>query len=363
MPTKFILLVLLLAFFLTQSLLAETSHFVELGPYEISDLNVSLHDEARDRRLETRLTFPAGEGPFPLVIISHGLGGNKESHRSLGVHLASHGYIVFTPGHPFSNTMRTREVRKAHKSGSLAKRAQKILHSVGLDSRAVLGRPKDVSFLIDMAQRWNQTKRHALYSKVDLESIAVAGHSFGAYTVYSSCGARPILDHLEPAVSPGKGLAPSLRDPRVDVGVAYSPQGPGNGFFSKESYSEMTTPMLIFSGSRDKAANFLGGAALPAKNRYRSFELMPEGDKYYVWLWNAGHMAWADFKGSSNLIQGSMKLTVPENEDVLRLSNALTLVFLDFYLKNDAKARKLLNEEYAKTLTGRVVRRLNWAEK
>jgi predicted dienelactone hydrolase len=359
--TRYLTLVLL-AIILANPVGAETPDPAKLGPYELLDIEKSLQDRSRNRLVETRVTIPSGNGPFPLVIVSHGLGGNKESHRSIGRHIASHGYIVFTPEHPFSNTTGSQAALNAQKGGSLPKRTRAAMNSVGLDSRAVLGRPGDVSFLIDTAEQWNSTQGHPLFSRIDLQNVAVLGHSFGAYTVYSSCGARPILDHLKPTVPPGQGLAPSLRDPRVNVGVAYSPQGPGNGFYSEESFGEMTCPMLILSGSRDSGANFLGGG-LPAKNRYRSFELMPEGDKYYLWLWNAGHMAWADFDSNSDFIRGGAKWAVPENEDVLRISKVMTLIFLNTYLKKDEDSRRLLTEDYAKTLTGRVIKSLKWAEK
>lgn len=334
----------------------------EDGPHRYSEFEYELLDESRGRTVLTRVTLPSGDGPFPLVLLSHGLGGNKNTHNSIVRHLASHGYLVFVPEHPRSNTTYSRKVY-ARNSGPLTKRALLSQSQVALDPKSVLQRPRDLSFLIDQAEIWNRQDGHPLRGRVDLDKIAAAGHSFGAYTVLTACGARPILDHIKPAVAPGSGLAPSLADPRIDVGVAYSPQGPGNGWFSESSFSDIRRPMLLFSGSRDKQGNFVARGTLPAKNRYRAFELMPEGDKYFLWLRNAGHMAWVDFESNSGIGQFGARLAVPENKDVLRISKAMTVVFLDAYLKGSKQAKSQLREDYAKTLSGRVVRRLRWAQK
>lgn len=332
--------------------------YAAIGPssFEIGD-TIELTDSSRRRPIELRITAPTGEGPFPLVIMSHGLGGNLTSHQPIVNHIVSHGYLVFAPNHPASDTDRC---FRGDMSAASGKDPSK---NPATDPLAVLGRAPDVSFLIDQAEQWNRQRGHPLKGRIDLENIAVAGHSFGSFTVLTVCGARPLLDYLEPVVPPGKGLGPSLRDPRVDVGICYSPQGPDAGFFSEDSYGDLNCPLLMFSGSKDRQGNHAGDRPMPARNRYRAFELAPEGDKYYLWLWNAGHMGWADSSEASALAQWGEQFMAPEKEDVVRISAAMSVVFLDAYLKGDDKARSHLNEDYAKSLTGGRIRRINWAEK
>ena len=332
------------------------------GPFSYEHLQFpDLTDKARNRVIATRLTLPKGEGPFPLVVMCHGLGGNVHSHDAIVEHLASHGYVVLTPEHPTSNFSFASQTVASHKQERYGERIRLAMREIALHPRAALGRAKDVSFLIDQAQRWNQGSDARLSGRFDLAHIGVAGHSFGAYTVLTSCGARPSLQHLRPQVGAGEGLADSLRDPRISAGVAYSPQGPGNGLFSKGSYSELNVPLLMMSGSRDKHADFVNSGSLPAKNRYRAFELAPSGHKYYAWLWNAGHMGWADFRSNNRWLQAGARKTVPENADVLRISKVMTVVFFDHYLKG--APRDNLSRAYVKSLTGKVVRRVNWTEK
>lgn len=100
------------------------------------------------------------------------------------------------------------------------------LHKITKDPKAVLERPKDVSFAIDQAVCWN-TEHKQMAGMINTDKIGVMGHSFGTYTVLAACGAQPILDYLEPKIHPGKGLAGDLSDSRIIFGFAMSPQSPG----------------------------------------------------------------------------------------------------------------------------------------
>src|SRR5882672_6583070 len=52
------------------------------------------HDAKRDRDVPAKIYFPkSGNGPFPVIIFSHGLGGSREGYEYLGQYWASHGYV------------------------------------------------------------------------------------------------------------------------------------------------------------------------------------------------------------------------------------------------------------------------------
>lgn len=328
---------LLLVLLLTLPALARPVHRLELP---------ELKDPARDQRLvQTRITYPEGDGPFPVVLVSHGNGGNWSSHQQLVDSIAAHGYVVMAPNHPASDTNRVFRQRKTYATGP----------DPGRDPAAVFGRPKDLSFLIDRAQEWNAQTGHPLYRQLDLDHIAAVGHSYGSYTVQAVCGAVPILDNLKPAVPPGRGPAPSFRDPRVDVGVVYSPSGPGSYFFDEGSYAGLMGPMLCLTGERDTQ---LSGGLKSAQDRYRAYQLMPPGDKYHLWLANAGHNGWDDLGEASRWARNAWRKATPEAPDVVRISTAVTLAFLDLYLKGDQAARQRLTQAYVDGLTGKVVTRV-----
>jgi len=299
------------------------------GPLAVETIDFPDLKDARraDRALPIKVHLAKEGGPYPVVVLSHGGGGNRDANFAQARHLASHGFAVFCTEHPGSNT----EVLKR------GFRIVENLKAMTRDSTEVLGRPRDISFAIDRAEEWNRA-HEKLRGRLDPERVAVMGHSYGAYTALVVCGARPALDWLAPAVPPGKGLGPDLSDPRVDCGVAYSPQGPTEPFFVEGSFASIAKPLLGVTGSLDTVQ---GG--LPAESRRRGFELWPPRDKVFVWLANADHLAFSDSTGS-----GRIGLPSPSREDAQPVTRAATLLFLRGHLKGDAEALKRLTGQTLK---------------
>lgn len=294
------------------------------GPLLVETLAFpDLTDPARGRRVPIKVHFPIERGPFPVVVVSHGAGGNWDANYAQASHLASHGYVVLALEHVGSNT----EVFKR------SFRFIRNLKAMTRDADEVLGRPKDVSFALDQAEEWNRN-HPTLRGRLDLAHVGMLGHSYGAYTTLVIAGMRPALDGLRPTVPPGHGLGPDLRDDRVDCGVALSPQGPGGPFFIEASYGSVRIPLLGITGSKDRQQ----GAG--PENRRRAFELWPPGDKYLVWLANADHTAFSDATGS-----GRRMLRSRTREDVQPVVRAATLLFFNAYLKDDATARASLTAD------------------
>ena len=286
---------------------------------EIIDFD-NLTDTGRGRKVPIKAFLPAGNGPFPVVIVSHGAGGNRDANFAQARHLASHGYAAFAVEHIGSNTaVLTRSFR-------LVANLKATIH----DANEALGRPKDISFAIDQAEKWNMS-HDKIRGRLDMKHVGVLGHSYGAYTTMVVAGMRPALNWLQPTVAPGQGLGPDLRDKRVVCGVALSPQGPGEPFFIDASYASLKTPLLGITGSKDRQLS--GGP----ENRRRAYELWPPGDKYLIWLANADHTAFSDSTGS-----GRRMLPSSSREDVQPVVRAATLLFFNAYLKGDSSARKAL---------------------
>ncbi|MCA8922160.1 MAG: hypothetical protein KDD82_10155, partial [Planctomycetes bacterium] len=305
------------------------------------------------RDVPLQVVYPVRAGRYPLVVASHGAGGNRSSFSYQAADLASHGYVVVSVEHVFSNNVRLKRLFREG-SGWPRERTRSALVAMVSDPRAVLERPRDVSFAIDRATAW--TAEHPqLGGRIDVSKVAVMGHSFGAYTTLAAIGARPILDHLRPAVAPGEGLAEDLSDPRVTAGIAFSPQGPGTSRFSKASYATIDRPLLCLSGSMDDQLGH-DGETQPAKVRLEILDLMPPGEKLLAWLENADHLAFTDN-------DQAWMLPSPARDDAQRLSKRLTLAFCDLHLKGDARAKQRLNARYANTLCGEVVTQVTWFER
>lgn len=275
------------------------------------------------RRVPIKVHLPAGTGAMPVILFSHGAGGDWDTHFAQAQHLASHGYVVLCLEHVGSNRQRMTQGMR------LMQNLDAMIH----DADEVLTRPRDISFAIDWATRQNAAEGK-LRGRLDLKCVGLVGHSFGAYTTMASCGMRPALDWLKPMVAPGKGLGPDLSEPRIRCGVALSPQGVGEPFFLSGSFASLKVPLLGISGTQDRQQN-----GSPAENRREGFALWPKGDHRFVWLSNAKHLDFADSSGSDRKAQASAT-----REDVQPVTRAATLLFLEANLKSDKSAAAELTE-------------------
>ncbi len=61
-------------------------------------------DSARDRTVPVKLYIPAGAGPFPVVIHSHGLGGSREGSTVILNAVSRAGFLVVALQHAGSDT-------------------------------------------------------------------------------------------------------------------------------------------------------------------------------------------------------------------------------------------------------------------
>ncbi len=110
-----------------------------------------------------------GEGPYPLIVFAHGLGGSPQEYQGLLRAWAAAGYVVAAPLFPLSSS---------ETPG-------------GPDGGDIGNQPGDMSFVIDQVLKASATPNGALSGLVDPNEIGAAGHSNGAITtlglVANSC--------------------------------------------------------------------------------------------------------------------------------------------------------------------------------
>ena len=204
-------------------------------------------------------------GPFPLVIFAHGLGGGNGGNAYLCEHLASEGFIVMAINYA--------------DSGDATVPADPAL--------SIFTRPKDVSWQIDYAEQLNSDESGKLHGLIDMERVAIVGHSYGGYTALVAGGAlvdltgptswcleypelqlpaevgggtlqerfcdrAAQLAELADLSSVPEGAWPSWADPRIDAIVSLAPWTP---FFGAESANTITIPTLVMFGSKDRIVN------------------------------------------------------------------------------------------------------------
>jgi len=216
------------------------------GPYLVASYDVDNWTAVDDGEFAVFAQVPTDTGAerLPVVVLSHGLGGDHHGYAPLGAHLASHGYAVLHPQYRDSRShlVRTGQIDPVAASGSAADEAVAVLVKAMLfDPQHWWSRVRRARALID-----SLSEQQRLDVNLDPSGVTVAGHSYGAYTTQLLIGARLF------------GVGPELRTcahPAVTCGVLISPQGSGDRGLTERSWDQVVTPMLVITAERDFGPN------------------------------------------------------------------------------------------------------------
>ncbi len=228
--------------------------------------------------------------PYPLVVFSHGYALSPVVYSTLVEHYASQGYVVLAPEHD-----------------------ERFDGSLTGFWKALIDRPDDVHRTIDLAERLNEPGA-SFAGLLDVDHVAVVGHSYGGYTALAAAGARfdftayerrcatlgaddprtffcdPVLPRESdmatraglPAVP--SGLWPSLGDTRVKAVISMA----GDAYpFGRRGLAEVTVPVMALGGTVDDGTPYAWGAGL-------TYEGVGSTDKALVTFPGAGHMIFLD---------------------------------------------------------------------
>jgi predicted dienelactone hydrolase len=110
----------------------------------------------------------SADGPFPLVVYSHGSGGLRYIASDYTETIASYGYLVVAPDH----------------SGNTA--LDQFLCSRADGATNAFNRPNDIRTIIDAMTNPESTETAGFVASVDPENIALTGHSLGGFTTYAA---------------------------------------------------------------------------------------------------------------------------------------------------------------------------------
>lgn len=308
---------------------------------------LELRDAARDKTLELRVRFPrlrdsAEQAPLPVVVFSHGAGGNSAAFAELSAHWAAAGYVVIHPTH--SDSL------------SLVEDRQEALRQLRSDPRSVvkrvdvMDRRADVILILDRLDEIEQaiaaagatsaaaaTTTSPVARKplvLDRQRLALAGHSAGAMTTQMLAG----LEFKR------FGFTRRYPEPRFRAFILVSGLGITRPALHKGSWKSIDKPMLVIAGSRDIS---LVSDETPLTRRH-PFEYAPPPDKYLVFIDGATHGSYAG-RQTSRLLREQP----PDNIDyITTLVAHSTLAFLDAHVREDEAARQYLRSGTLREIAG-----------
>lgn len=280
-------------------------------------LDLTVHDSRRGRDVPIRVYLPAAKSPAPVVLFSHGLGGNREGSAFLGKHWSARGYVAVFLQHPGSDD-------SVWKDAPALQRMARMRAAADLQNSLL--RFQDVPAVLNQLTQWNTEASHALQGRMDLEHVGMSGHSFGAVTTQAVSGQR----------SPqGRAL---FSEPRIDAAIAFSPSSPRNGSDTAAAFGQVQIPWLLMTGTHDTAA--IGDQTV--ESRLAVYPALPAGGKYELVLDHAEHSAFTD-----RALPGDAE---PRNPNHHRAILAISTAFWDAYLRQDAAAQAWLDGDGPKSV-------------
>lgn len=189
-----------------------------------------------------------GDGPYPVVLFSHGAYGVRYQSVFFTIHLASHGYIVASIDHP-GNTL------------------YDIFGPDGYNLDTVLvsslDRPYDSVVALTAVLVRTDDPDDRFYKTMIPTKVGMSGHSFGGFTSFLMAGL----------------------DPRISVIVPMAPATAGLGVIGYP-LEELDVPSMMMAGMLDNTLN-------PEQEMVMGYEKIPP-TKAFLAFHNGGHYTFSD---------------------------------------------------------------------
>ncbi|CAN5886417.1 acetylhydrolase [soil metagenome] len=270
--------------------------------YPVNIMSCDWHDATRNRAIPVKLYFPKSDkNQFPVIIFSHGLGASRDSHGWLGKHWAGCGYISVHPQHHGSDELVWKEAGILNAASALKE---------SISEKNAIDRVEDVSFVIDELIKLNTNPDSPLFGRIDVQSIGVAGCSFGGWTALAAAGQRSGPSEL------------ILTESRAKAAIAISAPVPERD--SERAFAGINIPVFLMTGTLDDSP--LGETA--ASQRRIIFDKMTNPEAYLVTFNGADHFSLA----------GGPRINTFTKE----IADGST-AFWDAYLRRNAAAKDWLN--------------------
>jgi predicted dienelactone hydrolase len=313
----------------------------------------SLTGSIKTRVIQTDIYLPQSQTPAPVIVISHGLGSDRDSFAYLAENLASYGFAVVVPQHPGSDSLQMQAL--------LTGRSQQLFPDTEL-----IDRPLDVTFVLDQLEQRSKSDPW-LQGKINGQEVGVIGQSFGGYTALVLAGARININQLHKDCKPesdpinvslllqcralalGKNSPDyeqlqqnlsnlDLRDRRVKAVIALNPVT--SSIFGQAGLSRIEIPVVIAGGASDTVTPVFW-------EQIQAFSWLTTKEKY---------LGIGDKGTHFDLIAGVSTVVLPSSNrfserdpELGRIRfQAFSTAFMKVYLAHQTEYRPFLSTSYVK---------------
>ena len=238
---------------------SESANFHERGPFTVATVDsLGLVDPEREKDVTVKVYYPDGNGPFPVIVFSHALRGNKDRFGEIAQHWASYGYVTVHP---------------THDDEGVSFDAARVMRP---PAEKVLDRHRDVTAVLDAFDQLEE-RVPALRGKLDRNQVGVGGRSYGSFITMAVGGVTAEV---------GTERNRNLADPRVKCIVPIATAGRGDYGLNDASWKNLRIPALFIGGGQDLRDG------RPDDWRLEPYQFSPPGDKYLVVIERANHSAY-----------------------------------------------------------------------
>ena len=252
---------------------------------------------------------PVRAGRWPVIVFSHGNGGNRYQNTFWCDFIASHGYVIVSADHTGNAAI------TILKDGN-------VPYQPGERANSAADRPKDMSFLLDQMEKWNAGTEGSdtrFKGRFDLSRPCAAGMSFGSMTA----------------------VRVAETDSRFKSVIAMS------GAYPEDK--NLKVPTLWMIGAEDRTIGPIGNSIV------RTHHEKHEGPSFLLELKNGGHYSFTDmFKmnpshgdgvGSGTRREGGAKFDFTSMEKTYQIVNSYSAAFLAVYVKGDRGSQQFLEKD------------------
>lgn len=300
---------------------------------------ITFKNPNRDRPSPADIYIPQVSGPTPVIVISHGLGSDRNTFKYLAEHLASHGYFVAVVEHLATS---------AEGLGNFFQGLSKPPNPTEF-----INRPLDIKLLLNTLEK--KANASEFPSPLLLNNVGVLGQSYGGYTALALAGAKlnanqlneecdnstnrritlNISALLQCRASDVINQANNLQDKRVKAIITINPFT--SLIFGEKGMSQVQIPTLMIGGSNDYVAPAFCEQILP-------FTWLKNPEKHLILLDQGTHFSFLE--PGESVLPVPPQMIGPNPELAFPFLKAISLVFFNSYIRNEAEYLPFLSPGY-----------------